>query len=604
MASEQPKTEASSTEEPLALRAERLAKIFEQSNRISAAFWERQSKSMQQGEFELTDPVAVGRAFGAFAAALWNDPQTWAEKATEYWRQSSEIWETTRRMLHGEPIESPGAGPPDRRFRSAEWEENALFDHLRRSYLFASQWTQDLIRDTHGVESEDREKVAFYTRQLLSALSPSNSALTNPDVIKATMESDGENLIRGLENMLTDLERGRGELRISMTDEKAFEVGKNVATTPGKVVFQNDMMQLIQYAPLTKTVARRPLLVVPPWINKYYVMDMQPKNSLLRWMVEQGHTVFVISWVNPTEKLAHKTFTDYMHEGPLAAMNAIRTITGEEELNLLGFCIGGILCAVTLAWLAAQNDQRIASATFLATLFDFRDVGEAGVFIDEGEVTRIERYTAERGYLEGKHMMRMFSMMRENDLIWSFVVNNYLMGRSPMPFDLLYWNADSTHLPAAMLAEYLRTFYLDNALTRPGTMTIDDVPIDLTDVKTPCYVLATQDDHIAPWRSSYPGTRLIDGPVRFVLGGSGHIAGVINPPSAKKYRYWTNRATPGDPDTWLESATAHEGSWWTDWGKWARKHTGGKVDARKPGNAKLKPIEDAPGSYVQVRVTE
>ena len=389
-----------------------------------------------------------------------------------------------------------------------------------------------------------------------------------------------------------------------MTDEAAFEVGRNVAATPGKVVFQNDMMQLIQYAPTTDTVARRPLMFVPPWINKYYVMDLQPRNSLIRWAVEQGHTLFVISWVNPDASLAGKSFADYMHSGPLAALDAIEKATGEREVNVLGFCIGGILTASTLAWMAAQGDDRIKSATFLATMFDFSDVGETAVFVDESQVARIEQHAAEKGYLEGRHLANMFSLMRENDLVWSFVVNNYLMGRGPIPFDLLFWNADSTHLPATMLTYYLRHFYLENGLVRPGHIILDGVPIDLGRIRAHCYVFATKEDHIAPWPACFAGTRLIGGPVEFVLGGSGHIAGVINPPKARKYGYWTSGAGSENPDAWLDSAERHDGSWWEHWGDWLNGFRDEGVPARHPGDGALDPIEDAPGSYVKQRAPE
>jgi polyhydroxyalkanoate synthase len=389
-----------------------------------------------------------------------------------------------------------------------------------------------------------------------------------------------------------------------MTDPEAFEVGKNVATTPGKVVYQNDLIQLIQYAPSTAEVYKRPLLIVPPWINKFYVLDLQPKNSLIKWCVDQGLTVFVISWVNPRKELADKDFEDYMLDGPLAALDAIEQATGEREANVLGFCIGGILISTTLAWLAAKGDHRVKAATFLASLFDFKEVGEVCVFIDEHQVARIESHVAEKGYLEGHHMADMFNLMRENDLIWSFVVNNYLMGREPPPFDLLYWNADSTRLPATMLVSYLRNMYRQNLLMKPGGLILGGTPIDLRTVRAPTYFLATRDDHIAPWRSCYPGTQAFKGPKRFVLGASGHIAGIVNPPAASKYGYWTNAKLPQDPDAWLTGAEQHAGSWWPDWIAWLSRRSGKKVPARQPGDGKLTPLEDAPGSYVKVRASE
>ncbi len=580
--------------------AARWARIAERSARVSRLFWQRQAGAA--GEFQLVDPASVGKSFGQFTAALWSDPERLAQATSDFWKRSAELWGAESRRMQGSEAELPPLSP-DRRFRDKSWEDNATFDYLRRSYLLASGWMRDLVEHT-DMDAEDRRRVAFYSRQFLSAASPANFAATNPEVLKRVAETDGQNLLDGLERLLEDLERGKGQLKISMTDESAFEVGRNVAATPGKVVFQNEMMQLIQYAPSTETVARRPMLFVPPWINKFYVMDLQPRNSLIRWTVEQGHTLFVISWVNPDASLADKSFADYMHAGPLAALDAIERATGESEVNVLGFCIGGILTASTLAWMAAKEDRRVASATFLATMFDFSDVGETSVFVDEEQVSRIERHSAEKGYLEGRHLANMFSLMRENDLVWSFVVSNYLLGRDPIPFDLLYWNADSTHLPATMLTYYLRNFYLENGLATPGRIVLDGVPLDLGKIEAPCYVFATQDDHIAPWPACFAGTRMIGAPTEFVLGGSGHIAGVINPPAANKYGYRTAGADSGDAEAWLGSATRQPGSWWTHWASWLEGFRGGEAPSRQPGDGALAPIEDAPGEYVRRRAPE
>ncbi len=580
--------------------AQRWTRIAEQSARVSAAFWERQADSSK--DFQLIDPASVSAVFSALTASLMSNPDRIAEVTADYWRRSAELWGAGFQRMQGTDADLPPM-PADRRFRGEAWEANATFDYLRRSYLLAAEWMHGVV-ESADIDPEQRRRAAFYTRQFLSAVSPANFAATNPEVLKRVAETDGKSLIDGLEHLLEDLEKGKGQLKISMTDEAAFEVGRNVAATPGKVVFQNDMMQLIQYAPSTDTVARRPLLFVPPWINKYYVMDLQPRNSLIRWTVEQGHTLFVISWVNPDASLAGKSFADYMHSGPLAALDAIEKATGEREVNVLGFCIGGILTASTLAWMAAQGDDRIKSATFLATMFDFSDVGETAVFVDEAQVARIEQHAAEKGYLEGRHLANMFSLMRENDLVWSFVVNNYLMGRGPIPFDLLFWNADSTHLPATMLTYYLRHFYLENGLVRPGHIILDGVPIDLGRIRAPCYVFATKEDHIAPWPACFAGTPLIGGPAEFVLGGSGHIAGVINPPKARKYGYWTSGAGSENPDAWLDSAERHDGSWWQHWGGWLNGFRDEEVPARHPGDGTLDPIEDAPGSYVKQRAPE
>jgi polyhydroxyalkanoate synthase len=444
--------------------------------------------------------------------------------------------------------------------------------------------------------------VEFYTRQYIDAISPSNFLLTNPEVLRETVASGGQNLVKGLNNLLEDVARGGGgEVRMRMTDESAFKLGVNIATTPGKVVFQNDLIQLIQYYPAKGPVFRRPLLVIPPWINKYYILDLREKNSYIKWAIEQGHTVFVISWVNPDKKLAHKGFDDYLAEGMLAALDAIEKATGEREVNAVGYCLGGTLLACTLGYLAGKKDARIVSATFFASLIDFEEGGELEVFIDEQQVAALEKRMNERGYLEGSEMATTFNMLRANDLIWSFVVNNYLLGRDPFPFDLLYWNSDSTRMPAAMHSYYLRNLYLKNLLAKPGGITLGGVPIDLNRVKTPLYFVSTQEDHIAPWRSTYAGAKLFPGPVRFVLGGSGHIAGIVNPPAANKYSFWTNPRLPGDPEQWLKGASQHPGSWWTDWAGWIAQHGGDKVPERIPGKGKLKAIEDAPGSYAKMR---
>ena len=594
--------QASSQQPDVSEVARQVTEVAEKSQQLAQAFWSRQMDEASGEEFQLVDPTSVTKAFAEFGMALLSDPAKLLAAQSAFMQQSIALWDATLRRMQGEEVEplvQPERG--DRRFKDPAWAEDLVSDYLKQSYLLTSRWVQGLSHDVKGLDPKAQEKVEFYTRQFVSATSPSNFALTNPQVMRKAKESGGENLVKGLKNLIGDLEKGKGRLKISMTDAEAFEVGKNLAVTPGKVIYQNDLMQLIQYAPSTETVHKRPLLLVPPWINKFYVMDLQPKNSLIKWIVDQGHTLFVVSWVNPTKELSHKRFEDYMLEGPLAALDAIEAATGEREVNTLGFCIGGMLMVATLAYLAAKGDKRVTAATFLATMVDLQDTGEVSVFVDEEQLESIERHTAEKGYLEGHHMADMFSMMRENDLIWSFVVNNYLMGREPMPFDLLYWNSDSTRLPAQMLLDYLRNVYIENGLIKPGHMRLDGVPIDIGKIKTPSYFLATKEDHIAPWRSSYPATQAFSGPVKFVLGGSGHIAGVINPPSANKYCYWTNTKTPGAADDWLASAERHEGSWWGNWGKWLARKAGKKVPARKPGDGKLKPLEDAPGSYVMAR---
>ena len=495
--------------------AGRLAEFAERSQHIMQEFWRNQAEAAGETGYSVRDPNVVGRAFFELGARLFADPGRLVEAQLQLWRDQAELWQNTLQRMQGTatgPLVAPEGG--DRRFKDEAWSEDLLFDHIRQSYLLSARWLRALVRNVPGLDPKDQEKVDFYTRQFISAVAPSNFILTNPAVLRKAKETGGQNLLDGLEHLLADLERGGGRLQISMADEKAFEVGKNVATSPGKVVYQNDLMQLIQYAPSTAQVYQRPLLLVPPWINKFYILDLQPKNSFIKWCVDQGHTTFVISWVNPRADLARKDFEDYMLEGPLAALDAIEQATGEREINILGFCIGGILTAGMLAYLAARGDQRIKSATFLASLFDFKEVGEVAVFIDDEQLAQMEKHIADKGYLEGHHMADMFNMMRENDLIWSFVVNNYLLGREPPPFDLLYWNSDSTRLPATMLLFYLRQVYQQNRLMRPGGLSLAGVPIDLSKVTTPTYIVATREDHIAPWRSCYPGVHAFAGPTQ------------------------------------------------------------------------------------------
>jgi polyhydroxyalkanoate synthase subunit PhaC len=476
-----------------------------------------------------------------------------------------------------------------------------VFDFIKQSYLLTSRRLVDTVNQLEGFDGQTRRKLDFYTRQFVDAMAPSNFMATNPEVLRTTLESRGANLWHGLSHLLEDLARGEGRLAIRMTDLEAFAVGGNLALSPGKVIYQNDLIQLLQYAPSTEQVYQRPLLLIPPWINKYYILDLRPKNSFIKYAVDQGFTVFVISWVNPDERHADQTFEDYMVAGPLAALDAIEQATGERESTVIGYCLGGTLLACTLAYLAAKRERRIAGASFFAALTDFENPGELGVFIDEEQLAAMDEMMARRGFLEGREMATTFNMLRANDLIWSFVVNNYLLGKEPFPFDLLYWNSDSTRMPYAMHSFYLHKFYRENRLVEPGGITLCDVPIDLRRIRLPIYMLSTREDHIAPWATTYAATQLYRGDTRFVLAGSGHIAGVVNPPSQQKYGYWTNERLPPDPDDWLDGATEHPGSWWPDWAAWNAEKSGPKVPAREPGDGELRPLEEAPGSYVRVR---
>ncbi|MBI5018272.1 MAG: class I poly(R)-hydroxyalkanoic acid synthase [Deltaproteobacteria bacterium] len=556
----------------------------------------------ESGGIQIPDPAVIGKAFMELALKIQAEPRKLAELQAQAWGDGYRLWESTVRRLAGHPAQ-PVVEPEshDRRFKDAAWQEEIYFDFVKQAYLLTSRWAQSVVASVTDLEEGTAKKIDFYTRQLIEAMSPTNFAATNPKVWQEALETGGQSLLKGFENLLGDMERGEGRLAISMTDFASFKIGENIAVTPGKVIYQNDLMQLIQYAPATDTVCRRPLLIVPPWINKFYILDLQPKNSFIRWAVENGQTVFVISWVNPGKELAHKGFEDYMAEGPLAALDAIELATGEREVNLIGYCIGGTLTASTLGYLAAKEDDRVKSATFFTTLVDFSDVGELSVFIDDEQLHLLDKHMEAQGYLDGRLMGTVFSMLRANDLIWSFVVNNYLLGKDPRPFDLLYWNCDSTRMPAMMHSYYLRKMYLENKLVEPGGISLKGVPIDLRAVKTPVYILSAREDHIAPWKTTYAATQLYSGPVKFVLGGSGHIAGAMNPPSANKYGYWTNGRKPKSPDAWLNGAKEHQGSWWPDWLEWVGQFAGGSVPPREPGSGSLKALEDAPGSYVQVR---
>ncbi len=581
--------------------AANMAKAAEKCQLIMQEFLARQAHDAGSSPI---DPLNIGSAFAELFTRLMSDPLSLMEKQFGMWQDYMFLWQKTAQRLLGdeqEPVIAPDSR--DRRFKDAAWQENAVFDFLKQSYLLSAKWIQNSVSGVEGLESHDARKIDFYTRQFVDAMCPSNFLMTNPEVLKATIDSNGENLVKGLGNLLEDIERGKGSVRISMTDDKAFEVGKNLAITKGKVVFRNDLIELIQYEPTTKEVNKTPLLVIPAWINKYYILDLQPENSCVKWAVDQGHTVFIVSWVNPDAKLSSKSFEDYMKEGVLAALEAIEQATGEKETNVIAYCLGGTLLSITLAWLQAKGQQsRVKSATYLTTMIDFSEAGELSVFIDEEQLKLLENRMSQQGYLEGSEMALTFNMLRANDLIWSFVVNNYLLGKDPFPFDLLYWNSDSTRMPATMHSFYLRNMYQKNLLAKPNALKIAGVPIDLRTVTTPTYMISTREDHIAPWKSTYAATQIFGGNIRFVLAASGHIAGVINPPSKQKYCYWTNDKLPASPDKWLETAKETAGSWWPDWNKWQEQFSGGKVTARAVGGGKLKPLADAPGTYVKVMV--
>jgi polyhydroxyalkanoate synthase len=575
-----------------ALVSRTMADVAERSQRIVAEFLKRQSDSPAE-----PDQMHIGNAFLDMAARLMANPARLMQAQIGFWQDYLTLWQNTARRMMGEPAPAVIAeDQKDKRFKDDAWRENEVFDFIRQSYLLSARFMQGLVHDAKGLDEKTAQKVDFYTRQFVDAMSPTNFAMTNPEVLRRTAETGGENLLKGLSNLLADLDRGQGNLRIRMTDESKFKVGENIAVTPGKVVYQNDLMQLIQYTPTTEKVLKRPLLILPPWINKFYILDLRPKNSFIRWAVDQGHTVFVVSWVNPNERLAEKGFEDYMLEGPYAALEAIEKATGEKSVNAIGYCLGGTLLSATLAHMAAKKDTRIKSATFFTTMVDFAEAGELGVFIDEEQLKALEAKMSKRGFLEGREMATTFNMLRANDLIWSFVVNNYLLGQDPFPFDLLYWNDDSTRMPARMHSFYLRRMYQQNDLIKPGGIELLGVKLDLRKIKLPTYLLSTRDDHISPWASTYRATQTYTGDIRFVLAASGHIAGVVNPPDAGKYSHWINKELPPEPEAWFAGATELAGSWWPDWQRWVTGQDAAQVAARAPKNA----LEDAPGSYVQV----
>ena len=587
-----------------ALVTRTMAEVAERGQRIVGDFLKRQAEGGGS-----PDPMNLGGAFMEMTTRLMANPARLVQAQLGFWQDYLTLWQHTARRMMGEATPPVVAeDPKDRRFKDDAWRENEVFDFIKQSYLLSARYFQNVAGSADGMNPKAAQKVDFYTRQFVDAMSPSNFLMTNPEVLRKTAETGGENLLKGLSHLLADLERGKGQLRISMTDDSKFKMGENIAISPGKVVFQNDLMQLIQYTPSTKQVFKRPLLIFPPWINKFYILDLRPKNSFVKWAVEQGHTVFMVSWVNPDEHLAQKGFDAYMTEGVYAALDAVELATGESEVNAIGYCLGGTLLATTLAQMAAKGIDRIKTATFFVTMTDFEEAGELGVFIDEEQLKALEEKMAKRGFLDGSEMASTFNMLRANDLIWSFVVNNYLLGQEPFPFDLLYWNDDSTRMPAKMHSFYLRRMYQANDLVKPaddpGAITLLGEKIDLRNIKLPAYFISTREDHIAPWKSTYRGTQVLGGPVRFVLAASGHIAGVVNPPDSGKYSHWINDTLPPTPDEWFASATELAGSWWPDWQRWVSAQAPEKVAARVPGKGKLKALEDAPGSYVAVTASD
>ncbi len=550
------------------------------------------------GVVRLIDPLHLGAATGRFWSRLAAEPSHLIGAQIDLASAWGALWTYGASCLLGigaEPVAQPDED--DRRFLDRAWNDLLGFDLLKQAYLVNARACASLPADA-GLDARDRSKIEFAARQVIDALAPTNFFPTNPEALRTAFESGGASIVNGVAHFLRDIDPETGRLDVRMCAPGSFVVGESVAATPGKVVFRNDLIELIQYAPATPSVRRRPLLLVPPWMNKFYVMDLRPENSMVRWLVDRGCSVFMVSWVNPDASLAGKGFEDYMLEGPLAALDAIERATGEREVNAVGYCLGGILLGALAAWLEAKGDARLASTTYLATMIDFSDVGGVGVFLDEETLPALESAISARGCLSGRQIADTWRSLRANDLIWSFYVGNYLLGKEPPALDLLFWNSDPTNMPAAMHTFFMRHMYLENRLREPGGLTLAGEAVDVTRVTTPSYVLSTVEDHIAPWKTTYRTTQLFAGPVEFVLGGSGHIAGVVNPPAKHKYGYRTAADTPASPDAWLAGAHEHQGSWWPHWNRWLERFGGGEVPARMPGAGGLPTIEDAPGSYV------
>ncbi|SON56316.1 Poly-beta-hydroxybutyrate polymerase [Hartmannibacter diazotrophicus] len=581
--------------------AHNVAGMIEAAGKAAAAYVEPREKG--EAKALMTDEIATVVKTLAQVGDVWmRKPERMAEAQNRLYGQFLDLWGNSVRRAMGEDApETVEPEPTDKRFRDPEWQENQFFGFLKQAYLIGSRWAEEMVENAENLDPHTRLKAEFYVRQLSAALSPSNFVLTNPELLRETLTRNGENIVKGLTMLAEDLKAGGGDLKIRQSDGSRFKVGENLATTPGSVIYENDVCQIIQYAATTEKVLKRPLLIVPPWINKYYVLDLTPEKSLIKWLVDQGHTVFVISWVNPDGRHADKSFEEYMKEGILTGVDIACKVTRSKQVNTVGYCVGGTLLAVTAAYCAATGDDRIASATLFTTQVDFTNAGELKVFVDEDQISILESAMSAKGYLDGSKMALAFNSLRPNDLIWPYVISNYMKGVEPSAFDLLYWNSDSTRMPAANHSYYLRNCYLNNTLAK-GEMEIGGEKLDLKKVTIPIYNLATREDHIAPAESVFVGSSLFGGPVKFVVSGSGHIAGVVNHPSRNKYQYWTDGEPQGEYKDWIARAEEHPGSWWSDWDGWLREQDGREVKARSIGGGRYNIIEDAPGTYVKTKV--
>ncbi len=543
------------------------------------------------------DPDVMGEVFAKACLHLAEKPERLWEIQQQHLKDVHSIWHNAMAKAQGQsPEPLIEVDPKDKRFQNPLWQENPVFYFIQQVYLLNSRLLRDVMANVEGIDPKTNHKLEFYTRHLIDALAPTNFPLTNPDVLEETFQRKGENLIQGFKNYLRDTVNGQVQVR--MTDMEAFTLGQDIAATPGKVVYRNDLFELIYYTPTTRKVMATPLLILPPWINKYYIFDLKPENSFVRWAVAQGIPVFIVSWVNPDERHAHKTLSDYVLEGARTAMDQVLKITRKERLNMMGYCTGGILLNCLLTYLKAKNNNPVKSATVVATPVDFREAGDLLVYVCEQQLKKLKAHVRKRGFLEGQAMVQSFNLLRANDLIWSFYVNNYLMGKDPLPFDMLHWNCDAVRMPATMHTDYLRWMYLENRLMQPGGISIGDVPVDLKTIDIPMFIMAAIDDHIAPWRSVYPLTQYPQGETRFVLSGSGHVAGVFNHPDKKKYHHWFSTILPHSADEWLANAEKREGSWWPLWLDWLKQFSDGSESPKKVDQSII--IEDAPGSYVKM----
>ncbi len=577
--------------------ANTFAQLTEKSQQLFAKLFE--TKIPPSALFQL---FYFNQIYQKFLQQLMTKPEKLLDFQLLYWQELFFIWQ---RFMMEQPQEAEEEKKPvDKSFSGKNWQQNPVFHFIKDFYLLHVRHFQALLPLAEGMSEKNKQQLEFYFKQITDALSPANFAATNPDVLETILVTQGENLLKGLNNALRDLNKDETFFQIPMSDPSAFKVGVNLATTPGKVIYQNEIMQVIQYGPQTKKVFKRPLLFIPPWINKYYILDLTPALSLVHWLVQRDYTVFMISWVNPDARLSQKTFADYLLQGPLEALDVIEKATGEREVSAFGYCVGGTLLACALAYLAYHDDPRIVSASYLCALLDFSEPGDLGALIDEGQLQWLDEEMRRKGYYDGREMAATFNLLRPKDLIWSYYIKNYLLGEEPPPHELLYWNNDSTNISEKMHRYYLRNMYLSNALRQSDALRLNGTPIDLKRVKVPAFFIGTLHDHISPWKSVYAGMKLHAGPTQFILGGSGHIAGAINPPEKGKYNYYESDQVYEQPEDWFKAAKEQPGSWWPIWEEWLRGQSGVKVAARCPGEAGLPVLEEAPGSYVRAKLSE